>query len=94
MEKRIPEKKKNNALKYLSFIHKTELRFHYRFLSVQHQTKNCHSKTYIRVTLFTLFCRELFGFFLTFGQLFDIFGASFRHLLHQHVIRQQSTSFI
>ena len=56
--------------------------------------KNGHSKTYIRVILFTLFCRDLFGFFLTFGQLFDIFGASFRHLLHQHVIRQQSTGFI
>ena len=26
-------------MKYLSFIHKPELRFHYRFLSVQHQTK-------------------------------------------------------
>ena len=25
-----------------------------------------------------------------FGQLFDIFGASIRHLLHQRVIRQQS----
>ena len=28
-------------------------------------------------------CRDLFSFLLTFGQLFDIFGASFRHLLHQ-----------
>ena len=26
-------------MKYLSFIHKPELRFHYRFLSVQHRTK-------------------------------------------------------
>ena len=33
------KEKKNNALKYLSFIHKPELRFHYRFLSVQHRTK-------------------------------------------------------
>ena len=60
-------------MKFLFFlIYKPELRFHYRFLSVQHQTKNGHSKTYIRVILFTLFCRDLFGFFLTFGQLFDI----------------------
>ena len=56
--------------------------------------KNGHSKTYLRVILFTLFRRDLFGFFLTFGQLFVIFGTSFRHLLHQRVIRQQSTSFI
>ena len=55
IENRIPEKKKNNALKYLSFIHKPELRFHYRFLSVQRQTKNGHSKTYLRVILLTLF---------------------------------------
>ena len=55
-------KEKKNALKYLSFIHKPELRFHYRFLSVQRQTKNGHSKTYLRVILLTLFLSRSFQF--------------------------------
>ena len=63
-------------------------------ISYSIEQKNGHSKTYLRVILFTIFCRDLFGFFLTFGQLFDFFGASIRHLLNQRVIRQQSTSFI
>ena len=39
------------------------------------------------------FLSQSFGFFSHFGQLFNIFAASIRYLLHQRVIRQQSTNF-
>ena len=40
------------------------------------------------------FFSHSFRFFPYFGQLFNIFAASIRYLLHQRVIRQQSTNFM
>ena len=37
------------------------------FFQYSIEQKNGHSKTYLRVILFTIFCSDLFGFFLTFG---------------------------
>ena len=66
IENRIPEKKKNNALKYLSFIHKPELRFHYRFLSVQHQTKKWSFENLPPFDLVYAFLSRSFRFFSHF----------------------------
>ena len=60
------EKKKNNALKYLSFIHKPELRFHYRFLSVQHQTKKWSFENLPPFDLVYAFLSRSFRFFSHF----------------------------
>ena len=40
------------------------------------------------------FFSQSFQFFPHFCQLFNIFAASIRYLLHQWVIRQQSTNFM
>ena len=66
IENRIPEKKKNNALKYLSFIHKPELRFHYRFLSVQNQTKKWSFENLPPFDLVYAFLSRSFRFFSHF----------------------------
>ena len=66
IEKRIPEKKRNCALKYLSFIHKPELRFHYRFLSVQHQTKQWSYENLPPCDLVYAFLSRSFWFFSHF----------------------------
>ena len=73
IEKIIPEKKKNNALKYLSFIHKPELRFHYRFLSVQNQTK----KMVIQKLTSLWSCLR---FFVTIFSVFSHFWPAVWHL--------------
>ena len=59
-------KEKNNALKYLSFIHKPELRFHYRFLSVQNQTKKWSFENLPPFDLVYAFLSRSFRFFSHF----------------------------
>ena len=49
-------------MKYLSFIHNPELRFHYRFLSVQHETKKWSYENLPPCDLFYAFLSRSFRF--------------------------------